>query len=60
MAKIRSTLKLIYISTGNSDATKKGIGAMPVLLSRDDVKRAEAKFSAPVEPTVHRSIASVQ
>ncbi len=25
MAKIRSTLKLISISTGNSDATKKGI-----------------------------------
>ena len=28
MAKIRSTLKLIPITTGNSDATKKGIGAM--------------------------------
>ena len=37
MAKIRSTLKLISISTGNSDATKKDIGAMPVLLSRDHV-----------------------
>ena len=37
MAKIRSTLKLISISTGNSDATKKGIGAMPVLLSREHV-----------------------
>ena len=28
MAKIRSTLKLIPINTENSDATKKGIGAM--------------------------------
>ena len=28
MAKIRSTLKLIRISTENFDATKKGIGAM--------------------------------
>ena len=37
MAKIRSTLKLISISTGNSDATKKGIGAMPVLLYREHV-----------------------
>ena len=37
MAKIRSTLKLISISTGNSDATKKGIGAMPVLLSRKHI-----------------------
>ena len=37
MAKIRSTLKLISKSTGNSDATKKGIGAMPVLLYREHV-----------------------
>ena len=37
MAKIRSTLKLISISIGNSDATKKDIGAMPVLLSREHV-----------------------
>ena len=37
MAKIQNTLKLISISTGNSDATKKGIGAMPVLLSREYV-----------------------
>ena len=37
MAKIRSTLKLISISTGRTDATKKGIGAMPVLLSREHV-----------------------
>ena len=35
MAKIRSTVKLISISTGNSDATKNGIGAMPVLWSRE-------------------------
>ena len=28
MAKIQSTLKLIPISTGNSDATKKDVGAI--------------------------------
>ena len=37
MAKIRSTLKLISVSTGNSDATKKDIGAMLVLLPREHV-----------------------
>ena len=45
MAKIRSTLKLISISTGNSDATKKGIGAMPVLLSREHVFDPDSSFS---------------
>ena len=32
-----------------------GIGAFNVLCSRDDVKRAGAKSSAPVEPVAHRS-----
>ena len=39
---------------------KRGIGALGVLCSRDDVKCPGEVSSAPVEPTVHRSIASVQ
>ena len=50
MAKIRSTLKLIPITTGNSDATKKGIGAM----HRTIVQRAyfwlQKVSLAPVKP----------
>ena len=47
-------------STGLTDRSLRGISAFNVLLSRDDVKHAEVKSSAPVEPTVHRSIALVQ
>ena len=46
-------------STGLTDGSKIGIGAFNILLSRDDVKCAGATPSAPVEPMVHRSIASV-
>ena len=46
--------------TGWTDGVKLGISALDVLCSRDDVKHAAAKSSAPVEPVVHRSIASVQ
>jgi hypothetical protein len=56
MAKIRSTLKLISISTGNSDATKKGIGAMPVLLPRE----LEADFYKHRKFRCYKKRASVQ
>ena len=46
MAKIRSTLKLISISTGNSDATKKGIGAIcPYYCSESMFLTPESSFS---------------
>ena len=38
---------------------KRGIGALGVLCSRDDVKSPGEVSSAPVQPTVHRSIASL-
>jgi len=47
-------------STCLTDDTLRGIGAINVLLPRDDVKSAGAMPLAPVEPMVHRSIASVQ
>jgi len=37
------------LGTGLTDESKTGIGAFNVLLSRDDVKSAAAKPSAPVE-----------
>ena len=46
-------------STGWTDGFKIGIGAFNVTCSRDDIKRAGAKFSVPVEPARRRSIASV-
>ena len=52
--------KKIKWSTGWTDNVKIGIGAINVPLSRDDVKQAEAKSSAPVEPMVRRSKASEQ
>ena len=48
------------LGTGLTDGPKTGIGAFNVLLPRDDVKCAGAAPLAPVEPTVHQSIASVQ
>jgi len=48
------------IGTGWTDGPRKGIGALGVLCSRDDVKCPGEVSSALVEPTVHRSIASVQ
>ena len=59
MAKIRSTLKLISISTGNSDATKKGIGAMPVLLSREHVFLPQKVPLAPEVPILPPDIPMV-
>ena len=47
-------------STGWTDGFKIGIGAFNVPCSRDDVKRAGAKSSAPVELVVRRSKASEQ
>jgi len=45
------------LGTGLTDESKTGIGAFNVLLSRDDVKSAAAKPSAPVEPmTIGASI----
>ena len=47
------------IGTGGTDGPRKGIGALGVLCTRDDVKCPGEVSSAPVQPTVHRSIASV-
>ena len=47
------------IGTGGTDGPRKGIGALGVLCTRDDVKRPGEVSSAPVQPTVHRSIPSV-
>ena len=46
-------------SVGSTDGSKRGIGALDVLCSRDDASRARAKSSAPVEPVKHRCIPSV-
>ena len=40
------------LGTGLIDGSLGGIGAITVLLSRDDVKRAGVKPSAPVAPAV--------
>ena len=42
-------------STGLTDGSLRGIGAINILLSRDDVKCAAAKPSALEEPMPHRS-----
>ena len=47
------------IGTGWTDGPKKGIGALAVLCTRDDVKCPEEVSSAPVQPTVHRCIPPV-
>ena len=47
------------IGTGRSDGSKRGIGALGVLCSREDASCARAKSSAPVEPEKHRCIPSV-
>ena len=46
------------MGTGWSDGSKRGIGALGVLCSRDGVKCPREVFSAPVQPTEHRSKAS--
>ena len=50
-----------FFSTGSTDgASEHTVGALTVLCTRDDVKCPGEVSSAPVEPTLHRSIASVQ
>ena len=41
-----------HLGTGLTDGSMTGIGAMTILLTRDDVECAKAKSSAPVEPMV--------
>src|SRR6185436_10382666 len=49
-----------FFSTGSTDgASEHTIGALAVLCTRDDDKRPGEVSSAPVQPTVHRSIPSV-
>ena len=49
-----------FFSTGSTDgASEHTIGALAVLCTRDDVKCPEEVSLAPVQPMVHRSIASV-
>ena len=46
-------------SVGSTDGSKRGIGALDVLCSRDDASRARVKSSAPVESMKNLCIPSV-
>ena len=59
MAKIRSTLKLIRISTGNFDATKKGIGAMHHTIVRRACFLPQKVALAPEKPILPPDIPMV-
>ena len=48
-----------FMGTGWTDGSKRGIGALGVLCSKDDVKSPGEVSSAPVEPVKHRCIPSV-